>query len=450
MRIKIKWSTKLDIKKIVKEKRFKNTVITLLEILIVAGIIFGGLMFIQNKVTSEADKASKLSGKGVEEETENKKTAFSDRYYIEVNKKLKAVIVYQYSKDKKTKVAVKSFRCSVGKSLPNGNFRIKSKYTWLNKYSGWHKYNSYLDKNVWIQSPSYSGKEDYKLVKSSYRSIGKKKASGKNIVLTANDANWIFENCKKNTLVSVKKGKKKDTLPIDFSPVVKVSGKCGWDPTDPSENNPYKKIKNGTVVKGSQTVTVEKGHQFNYYCNLIAFGTKGKDITGRLKHNTVDTSAVGNYTVKYKYKSKDGKKYSISQKVKVVDTTPPVVSCSKQVFTLEVKSKSPNDINTKKNVQKIIDMVKATVTCNEPTSEIKVYTLEKEQLRESEKTPVVVKAKDLAGNVGSCQVLCEIKVKEDTVKKNFKVNKKLEQQRKKKAGIEPETTKNKKKSSKKK
>ena len=60
MRIKIKWSTKLDIKKIVKEKRFKNTVITLLEILIVAGIIFGGLMFIQNKVTSEADKASKL------------------------------------------------------------------------------------------------------------------------------------------------------------------------------------------------------------------------------------------------------------------------------------------------------------------------------------------------------------------------------------------------------
>ena len=72
MRIKIKWSTKLDIKKIVKEKRFKNTVITLLEILIVAGIIFGGLMFIQNKVTSEADKASKLSGKGVEEETENK------------------------------------------------------------------------------------------------------------------------------------------------------------------------------------------------------------------------------------------------------------------------------------------------------------------------------------------------------------------------------------------
>ena len=103
----------MDIKKIVKEKRFKNTVITLLEILIVAGIIFGALMFIQNKVTSEADKASKLSGKGVEEETENKKTAFSDRYYIEVNKKLKAVIVYQYSKDKKTKVAVKSFRAQL-------------------------------------------------------------------------------------------------------------------------------------------------------------------------------------------------------------------------------------------------------------------------------------------------------------------------------------------------
>lgn len=76
--------------------------------------------------------------------------------------------------------------------------------------------------------------------------------------------------------------------------------------------------------------------------------------------------------------------------------------------------------------------------------------MKRNSFEKAEKTPVVVKAKDLAGNVGSCQVLCEIKVKEDTVKKNFKVNKKLEQQRKKKAGIEPETTKNKKKSSKKK
>lgn len=50
-------------------------------------------------------------------------------------------------------------------------------------------------------------------------------------------------------MVSVKKARKKDTLPLDLSPVVKVSGKCGWDPTDPSEDNPYKKIKTVLLLK---------------------------------------------------------------------------------------------------------------------------------------------------------------------------------------------------------
>ena len=237
-------------------------------------------------------------------------------------------------------------------------------------------------------------------------------------------------------------------------PAVSLYSYCGWDPTDPDKNNPYQKIKNGRVVKGLSTLSVEKGNKPDYFGNIIALGKKGKVITKRLKYNEIDYSRVGTYTVNYKYKAKDGTKYKITQKIKVVDTTPPKVWCAKTLYTLEVKSSSPDDINTEENVKKIVDMVKAGVRADEAIVDTQVSTLEKEQLREGEKAPVVVKVKDSYGNVGSCQVNCEIKVKEEettekpTVKKEKPTVKK--KTAKKKAASKKEKDKKTKKTSKKK
>ena len=153
---------------------------------------------------------------------------------------------------------------------------------------------------------------------------------------------------------------------------------------------------------------------------------------------------VGTYKVKYSYKAKNGTKYNISQKIKVVDTTPPQVRCGQNLYTLQVSSKSLADIVKDDNVKKIENMVKAGVSADEPIVDVQVYTVEKQLLRLDEKVPVVVKAKDTSGNVGSCQVMCQIKyTKSATVRKKVKVNKDFLKKRKKQAGIE-ETTKKKK------
>ena len=247
----------------------------------------------------------------------------------------------------------------------------------------------------------------------------------------------------------MKKGKKGDKVPNTFEKYIVPDGNCGWDPTDTSSDNPYKKIKSETVVKGLDTIKVERGHKPDYYGNIIACNGDGKFITNRLKYNDIDYNTAGTYKVKYSYKTKNGTKYNISQKIKVVDTTPPKVRCGQNLYTLEVSSKSLADIVKDDNVKKIENMVKAGVSADEPIVDVQVYTVEKQLLRLDEKVPVVVKAKDTSGNVGSCQVMCQIKyTKSVTVRKKVKVNKDFLKKRKKQAGIE-ETTKKKKQPTKK-
>ena len=80
---------------IIKSDKFKRILFTVLEILVVAGLIFGILMFFQRKVTKEANKAGNLNGKGIETET-NKVNNDSNNYEIVVNKKLNTLIIYKY------------------------------------------------------------------------------------------------------------------------------------------------------------------------------------------------------------------------------------------------------------------------------------------------------------------------------------------------------------------
>lgn len=63
----------MDLKQFIKSKKFKNILITVCEILVVAGIIFGALMYLQYKVNQEADKASGLSGTGTDEKKNSQK-----------------------------------------------------------------------------------------------------------------------------------------------------------------------------------------------------------------------------------------------------------------------------------------------------------------------------------------------------------------------------------------
>ena len=138
----------------------------------------------------------------------------------------------------------------------------------------------------------------------------------------------------------------------------------------------------------------------------------------------------------YTYKLKSGKKITASLSYKVVDTTKPKVTCSKTQFTYEVKSKDQKDMNKESNAKAIKEMVRKYVSCNESDVTITITTVDPLELKEGN-FPVSIKAQDKAGNVGSCQVMCEIKVKESEGNKRFEPSK----AQKKKLKLPKETTK---------
>ena len=95
----------------------------------------------------------------------------------------------------------------------------------------WHKNNTMFGDSSWIQSAGYNNKYNYTLNKSSYNAIGKKKSDGACVLLSAGDSDWIYENCKTGTEVSVVNGQKGDKLQVPFEEFTKAQKYCGWDPT---------------------------------------------------------------------------------------------------------------------------------------------------------------------------------------------------------------------------
>lgn len=426
----------LKIKELFSNKKFKNIFFTVIEILVVAGIIYGAMMFVLDKIDSDADKVGVTSEKKEEEKG-------TGNYTIEVNLAKNAVIIYEINKDK-SKDAVKVFPASIGKELAKGKYTTKEKYSWVREDDDWHQYSVKFGNIAYIQSASYSDKYPYTLKNKSYNNIGKK-VDGDDILLYAKDAQWIYKNCKTGVKISVVKGKKSDQLPLEIESKVKLSKHCGWDPTDPNKNNPFTKAKNGVVTIGTETIYIEKGSKVDYLANVLLLDAEGNDVTNTLKYKKISTDSLGKTKITYTIKGSDEK---ITQKVKVVDTTPPVVSCSKSQFTYQVDGRSSEDMNSKDNVKAIEKMVRQYVSVNESGCTITVRTVGETELMEGN-FPVSIKAQDEAGNVGSYSVMCEITVKEAKGSNKNTPSKKIEQIKKERKEQE-EATKKKKSSKKKK
>ena len=171
----------------------------------------------------------------------------------------------------------------------------------------------------------------------------------------------------------------------------------------------------------------------------MLYDENGKNKTGLVKYNKINTDETGDIKVTFKYKLSSKKTLKLTQKFKVIDTIPPKVSCSKDSFVYEVASKDKKDMNSESNITDITNMVKACASTNESGSKITVYTVNKDELDEGE-FPVVIKAQDLAGNVGSYQVMVKIVLRDSGSNKKYTPPKDLEKVRKQKAGLE-ETTK---------
>ncbi len=403
-----------------KAKNLKNIITTLIEVIIVAAIIFGGLMYVQHRLQSRGTASTQGKGIDSKEETQDEEqNSGTGKYNLVVNIKKNALIVYETDKDN-NEVPTYVFQCSVGDGINEGKGKVQKKYTWLDINKSWHKYNSQISENSWIQSVNYSEKYSWTLNKKSYNSLGEKQKAGSCILLTARDAKWIYDNCGTGTKVKIVKGSKKDVLPMEPLAKTETYKKCGWDPTDTDEANPYLKLANSTIAVGDKVVYVEKGTDVKYLENIIAINANGQDVTSKLKYNKIDSGTLGKNKVKFTYKNKAGEKFSQTVVFKVIDTTCPKVTLSTYKFKYEVKSASIKDYQKDKVKKAIEDLVKSKASCDESGVTIKAVAFPKDQLEIGDNSVKVI-ATDESGNIGNCEATVELVIKETKLNKKPKV-----------------------------
>lgn len=181
-------------------------------------------------------------------------------YYIKINRQQNCITVYGKNKKGKYTVPVKAMACSVGLNYrtPRGVFTLGQKYRWHQLNGGvYSQYCSRITGHVLFHSVYYSSTNPSRLYYGAYNKLGGAASHGC-VRLCVADAKWIYDNCASGTKVEIYDGKvpgplgKPKPIRIDTS-----NSYRGWDPTDPSKSNPWKKLK--PILTGAKNITLKQG-----------------------------------------------------------------------------------------------------------------------------------------------------------------------------------------------
>ncbi len=155
------------------------------------------------------------------------------KYVIKVNKRQQIVTVY--AKDGKNGyiIPVKAFVCSPGNPTPTGTFYTQAKYRWkLMEGGSWAQWSTRITGPFLFHSVIYYGYQDKtRLSVSAYNILGQTASLGC-VRLNAEDAKWIYDNCKLKTKVVIYNSDKKE--PFVKPKSEKLPSWHTWDPTDPT------------------------------------------------------------------------------------------------------------------------------------------------------------------------------------------------------------------------
>lgn len=179
------------------------------------------------------------------ESNENKKNTRGTRYRLEVNCEKNVVNVYEKDSNGEYTNCVKVMLCSIGSATPrSGTYSLK-------KYGGWEwkglqgdvygQYATQITGNILFHSVPYTEKYNpASLEYWEYDKLGTAASLGC-IRLTVKNAKWIYDNCASGT--AVKFYSDSNPGPLGKPSERKISGEeayRGWDPTDPSSENPWR------------------------------------------------------------------------------------------------------------------------------------------------------------------------------------------------------------------
>lgn len=217
-------------------------------------------------------------------------------YYIKVNKQQNCVTVYEKDKAGKYTKPVKTMACSTGPDTPLGTYNTPIKYRWkLLMGDVWGQYSTRIVKGILFHSVWYYKMDETTLSATQYNKLGTSASHGC-IRLTVEDAKWIYDNCPIGTTVEIYNAK--DPGPLGKPKTIKLPVGTGWDPTDPSDRNPFKGKK--PAFKGVSDKAIEWGTKTNLLAGVKAASTTGTDITSDIKvEGKMDVYTAGKYKIKY-------------------------------------------------------------------------------------------------------------------------------------------------------
>lgn len=268
----------------------------------------------ENENGSEKNKPEENEAKG------NGAEGSGSPYLIKVDRNANCVTIYEKDSDGAYEIPVKYMICSVGtgENTPTGVFAISDQYRWRALFGGTYgQYASRITGNILFHSVPYLEESEDSLVPGAYNQLGMKASQGC-IRLACNDAKWIYDHCPPGTVVEIFDGptaivpEKPAALYIDPE-----SPYSGWDPTDPSTDNPWKTVP--ISINRVENLTVERGSDVDLLAKVFAVDVDGKSLLDVQVSGTVDLKRCGTYIVSYSAVSVTGATVTAYATVTVVE-----------------------------------------------------------------------------------------------------------------------------------
>lgn len=250
-------------------------------------------------------------------------------YYITVNRTQNIVIIYTKDDKGQYTVPIKAMVCSVGlgERTPVGEFTTSVKWRWAMLNGDVYGQYVFRFKGPYLfHSVPYYSANPSKLETEEYNKLGEKASLGC-VRLTVEDAKWLVDNIPSGTKVKIYDSDAPEPLP---KPVpVKIDLKSpnkGWDPTDPSAQNPWLKTP-PTFTNTASIVNVEVGSEFKPEELFQASDYRGRQVQVKFS-GAVNVYLPGDYTYQCEAMDANGNIATKAYTIRVQDTTPPDVRVS--------------------------------------------------------------------------------------------------------------------------